>query len=341
MKKQNVFMALALLLFPSGIQASHFLGGEIRYAPDLTNNNTYIIVITHYSNLNSPSDRPELLIDFGDGIFETIPRTGIQDILVAGTCGPVRISTYQTAHTYAGPGNYMIRFEDTNRNGGIVNVPNSLSQSACVSALLVIDPELGVNHSIVFDTLQFMTRRNWNTLVHEPAPFDADGDSLVFDLVSPLGSDCLPIGGYQTPPATNFAWLDPATGTFLWDYPPFLGEFNVTIRGSEYRSGQLIGQVTRDMTICISDLVAGVEDESLVQSLLVQPSITDGPFWVGNNTGISIPLVLMNAVGSVVRFMTLPPGGAQLDVSDLASGTYMVRTNSLSGPARIGRLMKR
>ena len=125
MKKQNVFMALALLLFPSGIQASHFLGGEIRYAPDLTNNNTYIIVITHYSNLNSPSDRPELLIDFGDGIFETIPRTGIQDILVAGTCGPVRISTYQTAHIYAGPGNYMIRFEDTNRNGGIVNVPNS------------------------------------------------------------------------------------------------------------------------------------------------------------------------------------------------------------------------
>lgn len=38
-----------------------------------------------------------------------------------------------TTHTYRGPGVYILSMDDQNRNGGVINVPNSIAQSFSVS----------------------------------------------------------------------------------------------------------------------------------------------------------------------------------------------------------------
>jgi len=309
--------------------ANHFLGGEIRYAPE--NGNSYIIEVVLYSRSDSPSDRPEIPIYFGDGTADTIPRISIQDFEVGGLCGGVRLSTYRTIHTFPGQGTYRIRFEDTNRSGGIVNIPNSIAQSACVEALLVIDPQLGTNTSMIFDTLQFETRRNWNTLIHEPAPGDLDGDSLSFELVAPLGSYGVPIEGYQYPIGVNYAWLDPATGTFAWDYPEYWGEWTLAIRGSEWRNGQLIGQVTRDMSICVFGFFAGINVSIVEKDFSMVPTISDDLVVIQNHTATSVQMDLLATSGAILKSLRVGSGVTHMSISHLAPGIYTAQFRDRNG----------
>ena len=319
------------LLFSICTQATHFLGGEIRYAPEIGNTNSYRIEVDLYSNLGSPSDRPEIGITFGDGTSDTIPRISIQDFQVGGLCGAVRLNTYQAVHTFPGQGIYRISFEDSNRSGGIVNIPNSIAQGITVEALLVIDPSMGLNTSIAFDTLQFQTRRNWNTLTHEPAPLDLDGDSLSFELIAPLGSFGEPIQGYQYPVGVNYAWLDPTTGTLAWDYPDAWGEWTLAIRGSEWRNGQLIGQVTRDMSICVYGFVTEISDSPFEQDFSIFPTISDDVVTIQNRTNTSIQMDLVATNGAVVKSLRVGGGGTQMSISQLASGMYTAQFGDENG----------
>ena len=328
-KRSVVKGFLVLLALPSW--ASHFLGAEIRYAPNGTDPFAYTIEVHMFTDLNSASDRPYVLVDYGDGVLDTVPRNSISDFLSAETCGPVRLSKYISIHTYSGYGNYYIRFEDQNRNAGVNNIPNSIAQAACMEALLVIDPALGPNRSIQFDTLQFVTRWNWNTLVHHPGAHDADGDSLTFELVAPLGFGCMPIINYHFPVATNFAWLDPSNGTFLWDYPLSLGEWTLAIRGSEYRNGQLIGQVTRDMTMCVGPFFVGMNEADDQAPFLLYPSLTDDLVSISNRTSVMLTLDVISANGTLAGTYRAGPDQSSISLGHLAPGIYSIRAKALNG----------
>jgi hypothetical protein len=243
-------------------------------------------------------------------------------------------------HTFPEAGAYWITYVEQNRNGGIVNIPNSVGQASCVQALLVMDDALGSNTSLVFDTFQFETHRNWNTLIHDPGAFDADGDSLTFELATPAGIGCLPIQGYETPVGVNYVWLDPSTGTFIWDYPPFWGEFVIAIRGSEYHNGQLIGQVTRDMTICIAGFVVGMEEGPTLDGMVIAPSLTNGPFWITNPTETPLSITIHSSTGSMVHRSTIASGRSNVDLGSVAAGPYIVEAITPDGRRFVGRVMK-
>lgn len=341
MKRILLKVMLTLLVFIIALataNATHTLGGEIRYW--VVTGTTYAVEIRYYTDLNSPADRPELPLDFGDGVVDTVPRTTVVDFPAGGSCGPVRLSTYQIAHTYPGPGTYSIRFEDTNRNSGIINIPNSVLQPFCVSALLVIDPVLGWNNSILFDTLQTRTFQNWNTLVHEPDANDPDGDSLSFELATPWGLSCQPITGYVLPTGINLAWLDPNTGRYLWDYPAMLGEYVVAIKGSEWRNGQLIGQVTRDMTICVSELATSIAEVAPTDDV-THASISDGSLRLTNRATTPVLAEFVAMTGALQAHVQLPPGEHVLDITSWASGMYVLRTTASDGRTHLSRLVKR
>ncbi|MCB0769375.1 MAG: T9SS type A sorting domain-containing protein [Flavobacteriales bacterium] len=320
-------------------KASHMLGGEIRYSPT-EDPFTYEIEVFLFSNLNSPADRPEIFIDFGDGVTDTIPRTLITDYNSEAPCATVRLSQYLVTHTYSEEGAYVVRFVDQNRSSGIINIPNSNSQSFCVEAVLMIDQALGPNTSIAFDTLQFKFQRNWNALIHEPGAFDADGDSLAFELVQPNGHGCFPINGYQYPEGANYTWLEPTTGTYIWDYPTVWGEFVIAIRGTEYRNGQLIGQVTRDMTICVVGFIAGLDDAGPFRSLTIAPNLTNDLIWIENPSSSPIPTWIHDARGKLVLSQTLGSGRSSIDLGQFPTGAYIVSATSATGQRFSGRVMK-
>lgn len=337
MRYRIIFVTVSLMVALATEAA--YRGAEIRYAPVTGMANTYTISVDLYRSLNGV-DRPEIILDLGDGTIDTVPRTTLQDFDPANDCGPIRLSTYQVAHTYPGAGNYTIRFEAGNRGSGVLNIPNSIGQGACIEALLVIDPALGPNASISFDTLQFVTRQNWNTLIHDPGAQDADGDSLAFELLPPMGTGCVPITGYQFPEGANYTWLNPENGIYLWEYPPFSGEWSIALRGSEYRNGQLIGQVTRDMYICVVDFIIGINSIERDNDLTLFPTLTQDLFTIQNRRATTYELVLLGANGSIVSTFRVPTGASTISVEHLVVGVYTLRASGADGSIRTFRIAK-
>lgn len=333
MKRFPYYILLVFLMIAAPSRGTHFLGAEVRYTPTGSAPYTYTIEVDVYSDLTSPADRPWILLNGVD----TMPRVLILDEPTQTNCGSSRLSTYRIIRSFAGPGIYSLRFEDANRNSGIVNIPTSVQQGICVEALLVINPDLGENTSMVFDTLQTIARWEQNSLIHDPGARDEDGDSLSFELVAPKGTGCEPIAGYSMPADPNSAWVEEATGVFRWDAPVVIGQWNVTIRGREYRGGQLIGEVTRDMTVCVLPSDVGVNEED-VAPFALRSTVVNDQLWIDGEGRWSV--MIIDAAGRSVMEVGTFWAGRSINVAGMASGPYHLRATDEQGRQRLLRFVK-
>ncbi len=231
-------------MLPGLAFGTHQRAGEITYRHLF--GLTYEVTILTYTFSPSPADRPELVINWGDGLTNILPRSQFVDLP-----NDIRRNVYVGQHTYNGPGAYMLSMEDPNRNYGVINIPNSVNVPLYIETLLIINPFLGPNNSAVL-TLPPIDNGCANLpYLHNPGAYDPDGDSLSYRLVTCRGTGGLPIPGYTYPPATNSFSLDSVTGDLLWDSPPMQGEYNVAILIEEWRNGIKIGAIVRDMQIII------------------------------------------------------------------------------------------
>ncbi|HEX2617603.1 MAG TPA: hypothetical protein VHL57_08680, partial [Flavobacteriales bacterium] len=94
-----------------------------------------VTIITH-TNPQSPADRPEFILDWGDNATDTIPRTSSQVMIIAGI--EVQRNLYVSTHLYPGPGVYILQYIDPNRVAGVVNMDGSVSVPMCVQTQLII-----------------------------------------------------------------------------------------------------------------------------------------------------------------------------------------------------------
>lgn len=242
---------LALLFFAWAVlvSATHNRAGEIIVCH--VGGFEYEITIITHTKLSAPADRPELAINYGDSErWDTIPRTPpIQDFADQ----DLRRSTYVTRHVYAGPGQFLLRIDDQNRNGGVINVPNSIAQSFSVQTLLVISPVTGGNCSARFLNSPIQDACLNQPWIHNPAAVDPDGDSLSYEPAVCLGLNGQPIQGY-TFPGPNYS-IHPTNGTIEWNAPSLAGEYNIAFIVREWRlvNGiwREVGYVTRDMQITV------------------------------------------------------------------------------------------
>ncbi len=311
---------------------------EVSSASTHVDGYTYSIEFRYYTRLSSPADRPELLISFGDGTHDTVPRVSIQDDPMGTFCyGDLRFSIYQKEHTFSGPGIYVITMDDQNRNGGIINIPNSIAQSFCISATLVIDTLLGPNNSVHFENHQSVSFQNGWYIEHPLDPFDPDGDSLSFEAVTPLGISCQEVVGYQFL-APSFI-VNPQTGHWQWTALAS-GEYNVTIRATEWRDGVIVGQVIRDMTVCILPFEVGIDDRSPAPTFTISPTLTEGPIRITTTRTTTATMQVFSSSGALVLEELLQPGEQWLDLGRLGNGLYLVRVEDPSGAATAVRVMK-
>lgn len=210
----------------------------------------YEATILTYTKLSAPADRPELVLDWGDGSsLDTIARNQVID----DASRDLRQNRYTAIHTYTGPGVFVLRMEDPNRNGGVLNVPNSIAQAFALQTTLVISPFSGHNCSVRFDNSPIQNACIDQPWIHNPAAYDTDGDSLSFEPTVCLGAGGLPIAGYSFP-GPNYS-IDPTTGTITWNAPTEQGEFNIAFVVREWRlvNGVWVevGSVLRDMQITV------------------------------------------------------------------------------------------
>lgn len=246
---KRILILTFFLLFAFGASfATHNRAGEITY--EQISQYYYKVTITTYTKTSSPADRPELEIFWGDGTSDTIPRASFQDNF-GGAGSDIRRNIYYGYHTYPGPSVYKLYFEDPNRNGGVINIPNSINVPFYVETMLIIFPTLGFNNSPVLLQPPIDEGVVGQVFIHNANAYDPDGDSLSYELIFCKGAGGLNIPGYTYPTASTSFTLDAITGDLVWDSPVTCGEFNVAFLIKEWRNGFNIGYVERDMQINI------------------------------------------------------------------------------------------
>ena len=301
MRKIILFFG-ALLLCHAAV-ATHQRAGEITYKH--LNGLTYEFTIITYTYTPSQADRPEIEVFWGDNSSSTVTRQTKTSVGV-----DISKNVYVTTHSYGTHGIYSVTFEDPNRNAGIINIPNSVNIPFFIETIVVINPFLGSNNSVLLLNPPLDNGCLHTTYYHNVGAYDHDGDSLSFKLIDCRGLDGLPIPGYSLPQASQYISIDEITGDLIWETPTMQGEYNIAILISEYRKGQFMGSVVRDMQITVaacnnkapqifcSDtcVIAGTElvmDIFVTDNPLTQVTLTatGGPYLVATNPAIPISVL--------------------------------------------------
>ncbi len=247
MKRKLLLVIGFLFCFAFTAKATHQRAAEITYT--WLGGNAYEFTLTCYTYTPSPAglQRDSLLVQWGDGLEEYIPRVVLQNLGEDYT-----LNVYKQIHNYSSSGTYTISMEDANRNFGVINVPNSVMVPMHIETELVINPFLGYNNSVQLLNAPVDKGCVGKLYLHNPSAYDPDGDSLSYRLVTCKGQDGIEIPGYTLPQASLAFVIDSVTGELRWDAPLMQGEYNVAIMVEEWRHGVKIGSVVRDMQILIS-----------------------------------------------------------------------------------------
>lgn len=258
------FLILILAFIPCILHATHNRAGEISVSPigDCTDYSVQAIITTYTKASSIAADRDSLEICWGDGNCEMVVRSNGPNNNGQELGNDTKKNLYIATHTYTASGTYVISMTDPNRNGGVLNVnaPNSDTVP------------FHIQTTYSFLNCQFDGPNSTPTLlqppidvgcvgqpfIHNPNPIDPDGDSLSFQMITPLQSIHTEVPNYLFPNfigpgPDNFYSLDPVTGDFLWTNPQIEGEYNIAMIIISWRDGEPIDTMVRDMQILIED----------------------------------------------------------------------------------------
>jgi gliding motility-associated-like protein len=206
-----------------------------------------------------------------------------------------------------------------------------------VSTTILINAALLTNSTPVMLNPPLDSGRVGQKFCHNPAAFDADGDSLAFRLSVPANSltetGCTgrSIPGYQDPTRFSTASesgsspafsINPRTGELCWDAPGEIGQFNFAFIIEEWRNGVLIGEITRDMQIIVVDnknlrpLLQPIPDLCVEAGTLITQPVTA--------TDPDGQRVIINGFGGVFN---VGQDGAPLPPGELIPPAYARLTN--------------
>jgi len=225
-------------------------------------------IIKYFDHGQSIADRCEDTLHFGDGTKGIAPRINGLSNCGCGSalCGEIIISDpqytvkkniYTITHTYSGPGNYLVRSLDPNRNQGVMNIPNSVNLPFYIESLLIINSFTGANSSPEFNFPPTDRACVGKCFYHNPGAFDSDGDSLSYVITESRGEGGQVVPGYSYPATGGGTYgIHATTGVLTWCTPQAQGEYNLAFIVQEWRKNtsgkyQLIGYVLRDMQVVV------------------------------------------------------------------------------------------
>ncbi len=231
------------------------MGGQIT-ATHISGLN-YHIVMTIYRDILGITIRPidKINVFTSTEIPVTVLNINVSPAVNIGN--GVEEYTYDTTYTFPTIGDYFLTWEDCCRNGAILNIPNASNYGMYLENQLHVD---GSNSSPIFINPPIPIAQVNNPFYYNPLPYDADGDSLHWQLDIPYDnsnsfvypSSSFMLSGYTLPstdPSMPFT-MDTTTGEISF-LPNTEGHFVVSVLASEYRNGVKIGEIRRDMQIIV------------------------------------------------------------------------------------------
>ncbi|WPP48567.1 T9SS type A sorting domain-containing protein [Catalinimonas niigatensis] len=349
----SAILAFVLLNVPNISEATHLIGGEI--TATVTNCQSYTYEINVILFRDPGSD-----IEFGMGEFyighgQTIELYGdaFSSREVINEDSTYTVMTFSLQHTFPGAGVYTMSFRDFNRNGNVVNMRNAVQTPFYTETQLMVDPLLGCNSTPQLgggiDPLAY-TKSAYSMSLE---PTDSDGDSLSFELITPMQDLEEQVEGYRLPhkfdirfapqPSSSSGDAAPSLTVnnteLLWDAPNLGGEFALALRVNEWREVEgewkNIGYITRDFSVYVmdtinhtlaNDYVTAVQQEVVKPKVNMYPNPTPGPFtleiiedqWLGGTVSI------YNILGQEMMQEAIVLGENKYDISSASQGIYFL-----------------
>ena len=281
----------SLLLLAGRAHASHIVGGELELTR--ATGSAYILTLNLYFDNTAPDVADLITATATASIFDKATNSRMQDVALALTsnalvsytnpaCARPALSTRRlvysreitlAAGTYNGPQGYYVAVEQWSRNASIANIVNP---DNAAEAFYLEFPAVTRNGQPFFDsTPRLFPALSEYACLGESFYFDfggvdADGDSLVYDLVTPLNGHAsisaprptaapapyAPVvwkpgfGATNPLPGTPTLRIDRRTGR-LSARPTSIGLFVFGVRCAEYRQGEKIGEVRRDFQLLV------------------------------------------------------------------------------------------
>ena len=233
--QKSFFLLWAICLLPILAKATHNRAGEIQVQQigDCGDYRVRATIVTYTKKSSVLADRDSLTISWGDGTFSDLPRVnggGFGEDLG----NDIQKNVYIGEHQFAGAARYVISMTDPNRIKGIINVnpPSSGDVPFHIETVYEIpDCQFGGFNStpiLLQPPIDFACVGH--TFKHNPNAYDADGDSLSYQLLVPLSDVGTPVPNYSYPgqvPPGSFFQLNEKTGDMIWTAPQLAGEYNV------------------------------------------------------------------------------------------------------------------
>jgi gliding motility-associated-like protein len=289
-------------LAPRAAWATHIRAGDIQSRVDEAsgNPNHLLFRLTVYRDKGGMAlqSLAETYIYFGDNtlLIGTDQDASGRPLMTrtvdaAASTVDTEVLYFDFEHTYSGAGSYLVSFVGENRNDGVLNMANSVRTSFYISSTVTINPAYGSNHSPVLRAPAVDKAGLGQVFLHNPAAYDADGDSLSFKLRTcqqvvggnsisllaskrPLPVDCeryvfpddqsiaagakqVPYAGVPAgdPTANAIIRQDVYNGQLTWNAPARTGIYNIAFTVEEWRRTangiRQIGSVIRDMQIIV------------------------------------------------------------------------------------------
>lgn len=244
-----------LILGNSSLYGTHNRAGEITFQ-QTGELSIFAIVRTYTKASSTQADKDSLLMDWGDGTTSYIKRTNGKGVNLGNN---VQYNEYAASHTYPGRNRYTMCVVDPNRVAQIqnLNFPNSVNIPFSIQTSFTFTNTAfnGSNSSVILLQQPIDIACTNKTFIHKPNAYDADGDSLVFELTVPYQNCDSYVDDYIYPneilPNNNSLSFDTKDGTIIWDSPKKSGEYNLAFFIHEYRDGVLLNSVLRDMQIFV------------------------------------------------------------------------------------------
>jgi len=239
-----ILLIWGLFLSMIPLSATHNRAGEITLRQ--VNGLTYEITITTYTYTLSPATaaRDELDVQWGDNSTSTAQRTSMINLP-----NDYTRNEYIAFHTFPGPGTYTVIMQDPNRNYGVENIPNSVNVIFSIKTTIAINPQIGNNNTPILLNPPYDKAGLNQLFIHNPSAYDPDGDSLSYKLTVCTQQNGQAIPNYTLPPASDTLYVNPITGDLVWDSPTELGIYNIAMNIEEWRNGNKIGNIARDMQV--------------------------------------------------------------------------------------------
>jgi gliding motility-associated-like protein len=346
-----LLITLLFLCYTHRVFATHYYGIDLYYTH--VSGNTYRVSIVSFgdcSGVQFPSfsaTRPRIYIRkgntdiFNDYLDQEPPKEGIEVtsgcvtalkkstcVDPTGTVPGVKKFIYSKEFTLSGPAPdwkfvYLGETNGTINAGRSVSLTNiSLPGVICLEATL--DNTQHNNSSPQFSTIATQFNCINSPVTYPPGATDADGDSLVYELIPGLEPPANPVVYQPGFSGSNPLAVTQGTFTFnkstgLLKYTPNqLQKALVVYRVSEYRNGVLLGSIMREMTIvvlpCVNNIpmgyISNASGATIVDSVTVQTCI--------GNHELAFDINPTDADNSDVINMTVTglPKNAKLDITN-------------------------